>query len=88
MAKTSSKEMDALHGQLATVLKDSIKELSASEEKKGLAALLNVARQFLKDNEVTALAVPNSPVQNLADSLPFVGDEFDGEEPYENSPRH
>ena len=78
MAKTTPDEMNDLHAQLAKVLKTSIEDATQAEEKKGLAALLNVARQFLKDNDVTALAVPESPLKSLADSLPFAGDEFVG----------
>ena len=37
---------------------------------------LAVARQFLKDNGVDAYAAPDSPLQQLVDSLPF---EFDDE---------
>ena len=59
--------MDALHVQIATVLKDGIQELATSEDKKGLSALMNVARQFLKDNDVTAVATPESP-----DLLPVI----------------
>lgn len=91
MAKTSSKEMDALHAQLARTLKEEIESFTVPVEvkdedgnttkmprdKKGLAALLNVARQFLKDNDVTAMAVPDSPLANLTDSLPFAGGDED-----------
>jgi hypothetical protein len=72
--------MDELHVQIATVLKQSIEEVAGAEDKKGLAALMNVARQFLKDNEVTALATPESPLKALTESLPFAGEEF-GEPP-------
>ena len=85
MSKRASKEaMDSLHVQIATVLKDGIAELASAEDKRGLSALMNVARQFLKDNDVTAIAAPASPLQNLAASLPFVGDEFNEDE----LPRH
>lgn len=84
-SKATKDAMDALHAQLATVLKDGISELSQAEDKKGLAALMNVARQFLKDNDVTAQAVPESPIANLAAGLPFAGDEFNGED---SQPRH
>jgi hypothetical protein len=80
MAKTTSTEMDALHGQLAKTLKDAIEEAAGAEEKKGLAALLNVARQFLKDNDVTASVVPGSPLAKLTENLPFLGDEFSEED--------
>jgi hypothetical protein len=42
------------------------------------AADLNVARAMLKDNHVNALPVPGSPLGNLANELPFTGDEDDG----------
>lgn len=87
MAKTSKEAMDDLHSQIANTLKDSIEELTGAEEKKGLAALLNVARQFLKDNNVTALAVPDSPTANLAKGLPFLGTEFSPDDE-EDSPIH
>lgn len=85
MSRASNTEMDSLHVQIATVLKDGIKELSTAEDKKGLAALMNVARQFLKDNNVTAMATPNSPIANLAEGLPFMGDEF---QPEDDGPVH
>ena len=99
MSRASKEAMDSLHIQIATVLKDEIanftkpkvikdedgNEVEVAPDKRGLSALMNVARQFLKDNDVTAIAAPASPLQNLAASLPFVGDEFneDGD-----SPRH
>lgn len=90
MAKTTTQEMDTLHSQLARTLKEEIESFKVpievadedgkikkvQRDKKGLAALLNVARQFLKDNDVTAQAVPESPLKSLADSLPFAGEEF------------
>jgi stage V sporulation protein SpoVS len=36
---------------------------------KGLAAILNVARQFVKDNGIEAVIVPGSPAGKLADKL-------------------
>lgn len=101
MAKADSKEMDALHAQLAITLRDEIDSFKepievadedgtvtkVSRDRKGLAALLNVARQFLKDNNVTALAVPDSPTANLAKGLPFLGTEFSPDDE-EDSPIH
>lgn len=44
-----------------------IREMPAGE--KGLAAILNVARQFVKDNGIEAIAAPGSPLGNLTDNL-------------------
>jgi hypothetical protein len=80
MAKASPKALDALHCQLASVLKSSIEGYAAAEDTKGLASILNVARQFLKDNDIAGLAVEGSAIKSLAESLPFVGDGMHGEE--------
>ncbi len=80
MSRASKEALDTLHIQIAQVLKDGISELANAEDKKGLAGLMNVARQFLKDNNVTAIATPNSPIANLAEGLPFLGDEFSEDE--------
>lgn len=84
--KTTADDMDSLHAQLANTLKDSIEELKGADEKRGLAALLNVARQFLKDNNVTALPVSDSPLKKLTESLPFAGGDFPSED--DDSPLH
>lgn len=68
--------MDALHGFLADTLRTNIKELTQAEDKKGLAALLAVARQFLKDNNISANVTTNGPLASLTEGLPFMGDEF------------
>jgi hypothetical protein len=81
MSRASKEAMDGLHVQIATVLRDAIADVAGAEDKKGLASLMNVARQFLKDNEVTALGVPDSPLKNLADSLPFAGEGFGEDSP-------
>nr|WP_246505613.1 hypothetical protein [Coralloluteibacterium stylophorae] len=46
---------------------DAIDEMS--HETKGLAAILNVARQFLKDNNIEATAAPGSHMANLANKV-------------------
>lgn len=80
MAKASTKALDALHCQLASVLRDSIDGYKGAEDTKGLASILNVARQFLKDNDIAGLAAEGSAIKSLADSLPFIGDAIHGEE--------
>jgi hypothetical protein len=50
--RASRKTMEALHGLLASTLSSEIDAARGAEDKKGFASLLNVARQFLKDNGV------------------------------------
>jgi hypothetical protein len=80
MAKASTKALDALHCQLASVLKSSIEGYVGAEDTKGLASILNVARQFLKDNDIAGLAAEGSAIKSLAESLPFIGNEIHGDD--------
>ena len=59
------KILEDLHKTLAQELLDRIK---SGEEK---ASVLNVARQFLKDNGIGAIPVADSPLKSLIDELPF-----------------
>ena len=59
------KILEDLHKTLAQELLDRIK---SGEEK---ASVLNVARQFLKDNGIEAIPVADSPFKSLIDELPF-----------------
>lgn len=68
--KASEDSLSTLHMTLAEVLTAKIKA-GADGDSKGLAALLNVARQFLKDNGIEADLGPGTPVMSLAESLPF-----------------
>jgi hypothetical protein len=64
----SKGDLNALHALLAETM---AKRLRSGEV---TAADLNVARQFLKDNNIEALAVPGSPIAGLksaVDNLPF-----------------
>lgn len=57
MSKATEKELTNLHAELARVLKDAVgKDYTSEDNPTGLppAAILNVARQFLKDNLVIA----------------------------------
>ena len=60
-----NKILEDLHKTLAQELLDRIK---SGEEK---ASILNVARQFLKDNGIEAIPVADSPLKSLIDELPF-----------------
>lgn len=41
------------------------------------SAMMNVIRQFLKDNNVEALDTPNSPLRKLVSTLPFPSEDSD-----------
>lgn len=78
MNKADEKVLGGLHGKLAEVLKDAIsQDYGVDEEGRKLpppAAILNVARQFLKDNKIESVAVAGSPLHDLAD-LPIFEDD-------------
>ena len=78
MNKADEKALAGLHGKLAEVLKDAL-EQDYIDPDTGVklpppAAILNVARQFLKDNKIEAVSVEGSPLHSLAD-LPVFEDE-------------
>lgn len=78
MNKADEKALGSLHGKLADVLRDAISQ-DYIDPDTGMklpppAAILNVARQFLKDNKIEAIAVEGSPLAGLAD-LPVFDDE-------------
>lgn len=64
MSKASTEKLEALHGELAKTLQTAISASDPTD--KGFASLLNVARQFLKDNGIEAAAVPGSTIGGLA----------------------
>ena len=75
---TSEEELNELHGQLGRTLKNIILGGEVVIDKQGnpvsltpSPALLNVARQFLKDNNVQAKADKNPYLGELLDDLPF-----------------
>lgn len=67
MSTASEKELDDLHGTIARKLTGTIDAMETGD--KGLAAILNVARQFVKDNNVQAVPANGSPTGNLRDKL-------------------
>ena len=60
-----SEKLKELHEVLATELLKRVKDPDAK------SADLNVARQFLKDNNVDAVPTEDSPLKKLLDELPF-----------------
>jgi hypothetical protein len=70
--RTTDATFDLLHRTLAQDLVNRIENGTAT------AADLNVARAFLKDNGISAVAAPGSPMGTLMQTLPFdQGDEAD-----------
>ncbi|QDS19385.1 hypothetical protein [Xanthomonas citri] len=67
MSKASKDSMERLHGAIADKLSDTIENMEAGD--KGLAALLNVARQFLKDNGIDSVATETNPVGKVAEAV-------------------
>ena len=61
----SNKKLKELHAVLAEKLLEKVKSSDAT------ASELNVARQFLRDNNIDCVPVEGSPLQRLAEELPF-----------------
>lgn len=62
-------QLENLQVLLADTYTDSINEMRETGDYN--AALLNGARQLLKDNDVVSLSEQGSPLGNLAQVLPF-----------------
>lgn len=62
-------QLEKLQVLLADTYRDSILEMQETGEYN--AALLNGARQLLKDNDVISITEKSTPLGNLADVLPF-----------------
>lgn len=77
LSKADEKALGSLHGKLAEVLTEALSQ-DFTDPETGLsmppAAILNVARQFLKDNKIEAIAVQGSPLGDLSD-LPMFDDD-------------
>lgn len=65
------KTLEELHEVLVKELLERIKSGEASP------ADLNVARSILKDNSIDCVAVPESPLANLALTMPFDDDKME-----------
>lgn len=73
MADDINDLQDKIHKALA---QEFLNQINAGEAS---PSLLNAARQYLKDNGVTALPKPGTPLGNLAEDLPFDDEEdFEG----------
>jgi hypothetical protein len=63
--RASETELGKLHDALAKKLAEKIRDGTVT------AAELSVARQFLKDNNISSIPEPGSSLGELKDSLPF-----------------
>lgn len=75
--KTDSKKMGDLFDEYADILR-------AAMKKDPNASVLNVVRQFLKDNGISARPTQGSPLGNLVDSLPTFADDDSDDQPFTN----
>lgn len=71
--KATESELNDLHGVLAKVLKEEVQRIIIDKDGNAgrNASMINVARQFLKDNKIEALAEHSPELKNLVDALPF-----------------
>lgn len=69
MASALEKLLEEMHLEVAKGLLLRIRSGEAT------AADFNVARQLLKDNNITSIPKPGTPMNNLVHALPFTGDE-------------
>jgi len=67
MKRASIDTIGVIHNKLAQVFIEALDTVDPAE--RGAAAILNVIRQFVKDNGVDALPVPGSPLGQLADKV-------------------
>lgn len=68
MSKTAAKAaLEELHAKLARALGEAID--NPGEDGRPAAAILNVARQFLKDNGIDAPALPGTPTGAVAEKM-------------------
>lgn len=77
ITKADEEELGTLHGTLAKILRESLEQTYLSDAGERLpppAAILSVARQFLKDNKIEGLSVKGSALHDLAD-LPIFEDD-------------
>ena len=66
-------QLEQLQVLLCDTYKESIEEMKETGDYN--AALLNGARQLLKDNDVVSITEQGTPLGNLAEVLPFSDDD-------------
>jgi len=65
MSNATVNNLGELHGLLARTLAETLRSDEASP------AHLNVARQFLRDNNIECLGTNNEDIKSLVEELPF-----------------
>jgi len=78
MTTTKRQTLEDLQVLLADTYKQSIEKMKSGEVEVN-AAILNGARQLLKDNDIISLSEQGSPLGNLAQVLPFDDSDEDKE---------
>ena len=73
MSDSTRKQLHDLQAYVATTYKPAIAQMHETGEFN--AAVLNGARQLLKDNDVVTVSDTGTPLGNLANVLPFDDDE-------------
>jgi hypothetical protein len=68
-----TKKLDLIYEAMQEALAQGLLDRIRSGE--ATAADMNVARQLLKDNNITSVPKPGDPIANLVHTLPFTGDE-------------
>ena len=78
MSNGTVKDLGDLHGIIARTLKDqllngvtSVSKVGTIEQISAPASVLNVARQFLRDNNIECLGANNEDIKGLVEELPF-----------------
>ena len=69
MSNGTVNDLGELHGLLARTLAETLRSGEASP------AHLNVARQFLRDNNIECLGANNDDIKSLVEELPFTSTE-------------
>lgn len=67
MSRADAKSMDRLHGAIADKLTEALNTMQPGD--KGLAAVINVARQFLKDNGIDSVPTPGGAATRVGEAL-------------------
>ena len=78
MSNGTVKDLGDLHGIIARTLKDQLLNGVTTVSKDGNieqvsapGSVLNVARQFLRDNNIECLGANNEDIKGLVEELPF-----------------
>lgn len=76
--------MEALHAKLCEVIAEAIQDSTDADGNivKPSASMINVARQFLKDNGIDSVATTGSPLDKVRENLPDFSDDESNVTPF------